>query len=995
MGSSSQQYSVEDLARFMKDAKDAEKPYVFFTGAGCSVSAGIPLASKIVEELNDRFRLELKVLAEEERKDYGKCMECIEVSKRRDYLKDYIDKAKINWAHIALACLMKEGYIRRTLTFNFDNLLARSCGLLGLYPATYDFTASNLNLYNLIDDPAIVHLHGQGHGFVQLNSESETHGHAPLLEEFVRHTLNESPTLFIGYSGLNDAFFPQIETEFAGQHRLFWVDMNQNAPTHLQNSILESRLAHYISCHEGGSDIFLIELAQALDCFPPTIFANPYEHLINELEGIANYPSRNNDMSVNEKHDMTAGLANDTQDILLETKKRLKEAQKREQENDSNILPIFLRGDYARVVEVLEAKQDLDDEQKSWLARAYFNLALSQSDKREKIKYYDLIINKFGNSNELALQELVAKVMVNKAVSLGQLEKTQEAIAIYDAIIDKFGKSSELALQEPVAKAMVNKAVTLDQLEKTQEATAIYDAIINKFGKSSELVLQEQVAKAMVNKAVSLGELEKTEEAIAAYDAIIDKFGKSSELALQERVAKVMVNKAVTLDQLEKTQEAIAIYDAIIDKFGKSSELVLQEPVAKAMVNKAVSLGEHEKIEEEIAVYDAIIDKFGKSSELALQEQVAKAMVNKAVSLGELEKTEEEIAVYDAIIDKFGKSSELVLQEPVAKAMVNKAVSLGEHEKIEEAIAAYDAIIDKFGKSSELALQERVAKAMVNKAVSLGELEKTEEAIAIYDAIIDKFGKSSELALQEQVAKAMVNKAVSLGELEKTEEAIAIYDAIIDKFGKSSELALQERVAKVMVNKAVTLDQLEKTQEAIAIYDAIIDKFGKSSELALQEQVAKVMVYKAVSLGELEKTEEAIAAYDAIIDKFGKSSELALQEQVGYALNGQGYYYLLEAKKHWSDQKLVQNYLSQAYDVLSKGLENIADDNKAVLIGNLAYTEFLQGKIFQSEEHLTTALKLGGQELYDGTIEDIAQFPVPKDADFKILLDKVWNSINR
>ena len=82
------------------------------TGAGCSVTAGIPLAKKIVEELNEKFSLELKSLSAEERKDYGKCMECIEVSKRRIYLKKYINEAKINWVHIALSCLIKEGYIR-------------------------------------------------------------------------------------------------------------------------------------------------------------------------------------------------------------------------------------------------------------------------------------------------------------------------------------------------------------------------------------------------------------------------------------------------------------------------------------------------------------------------------------------------------------------------------------------------------------------------------------------------------------------------------------------------------------------------------------------------------------------------------------------------------------------------------------------------------------------------------------------------------------------
>ncbi|HFT7662160.1 TPA: hypothetical protein ACGR4R_002587 [Aeromonas veronii] len=172
------QYNVSDLAKFMRKAKDGNKPFVFFTGAGCSVTAGIPLAKRLTEEMHRCFETELKLLVGADREDYGKCMAQIGRDDRRRFLKSYIDQAKINWSHIALACLLREGYISRVLTFNFDNLLARSCGLLGLYPATYDFTAANLNLYHLIDNPAIVHLHGQSHGFAQLNSDKETAEHA-------------------------------------------------------------------------------------------------------------------------------------------------------------------------------------------------------------------------------------------------------------------------------------------------------------------------------------------------------------------------------------------------------------------------------------------------------------------------------------------------------------------------------------------------------------------------------------------------------------------------------------------------------------------------------------------------------------------------------------------------------------------------------------------------------------------------------------------------
>uniref|UniRef100_UPI00067C3177 hypothetical protein n=1 Tax=Aeromonas lacus TaxID=558884 RepID=UPI00067C3177 len=96
-----QQYDISDLAEFMRNAKKNDKPFVFFTGAGCSFTAGIPLAKKLIEEMHERFKPELKLLVGEEREKYGKCMAQIGRDDRRRFLKSYIDGAKINWAHIA------------------------------------------------------------------------------------------------------------------------------------------------------------------------------------------------------------------------------------------------------------------------------------------------------------------------------------------------------------------------------------------------------------------------------------------------------------------------------------------------------------------------------------------------------------------------------------------------------------------------------------------------------------------------------------------------------------------------------------------------------------------------------------------------------------------------------------------------------------------------------------------------------------------------------
>ena len=56
MDDSMHQYTIKDLAQFMQSAREDkdQKPFIFITGAGCSVTAGIPLANKIVSELKTR-----------------------------------------------------------------------------------------------------------------------------------------------------------------------------------------------------------------------------------------------------------------------------------------------------------------------------------------------------------------------------------------------------------------------------------------------------------------------------------------------------------------------------------------------------------------------------------------------------------------------------------------------------------------------------------------------------------------------------------------------------------------------------------------------------------------------------------------------------------------------------------------------------------------------------------------------------------------------------
>ncbi len=58
-----------------------------------------------------------------------------------------------------------------------------------------------------------------------------------------------------------------------------------------------------------------------------------------------------------------------------------------------------------------------------------------------------------------------AIAQVNKAIILAQQGKTADAIAAYDAVVQQFAGAQEPAIQEQVAKALLQKGFTVHPQE--------------------------------------------------------------------------------------------------------------------------------------------------------------------------------------------------------------------------------------------------------------------------------------------------------------------------------------------------------------------------------------------------------------------------------------------------------------------------------------------------------------------------------------------------
>ena len=211
---------------------------------------------------------------------------------RRTLISHYVENAQVNWAHVAIAQLLKSGFVDRVLTTNFDPLLQRACAMLNMFPAVYDFASSQNFKPAYTPDRAIFHLHGQHSGFALLNTNEEVNrlsrAIGPVFEDATRKRL----WIVVGYSGECDPVFKQLARVKRFDERLYWVAFKNDEPaSHVRKHLLDgSKGAHFVQGFD--ADEFFVTLAQRLDCFPPEWIEKPFTHLKRVLDSLTTFGIR-------------------------------------------------------------------------------------------------------------------------------------------------------------------------------------------------------------------------------------------------------------------------------------------------------------------------------------------------------------------------------------------------------------------------------------------------------------------------------------------------------------------------------------------------------------------------------------------------------------------------------------------------------------------------------------------------------------------------------
>ena len=422
------------------------------------------------------------------------------------------------------------------------------------------------------------------------------------------------------------------------------------------------------------------------------------------------------------------------------------------------------------------------------------------------------ILDSYGGRLSPKVQKAVAEVLIPVSQSY-----EQSAIAIYGKLLDRYGDSAEPAVQELVATGTLHKVLIMSRCGETAGATDIYDKLHSRYGDTW-----------IAEKLSSLSRYCGDEGAIAAYNMLLER----KEPSVHKTTLGLLFSKGLSLSRLGNHADAIATYNRLIERYGRSEDPSVQKLVIEALFSSGVSLSRLDNDTDEIAAYT------NDGDEPSVQKPVLGTLFSKGVPLSRLGNYAEAIATYNRLIEQYSRSEDPSVQKLVIEKLFSSGVSLSRLGNDTDAIAAYNMLLERTSDRGEPSVRKMVVEALFRKGVSLSILGNDADAVATFTRLIERFGESTvpeveavlpvppvevaealfnkdllevhsaDSAVQERMAKALSNKGRCLWRLSngraihRKMAATEVYDKLSELYGESKDPKVIECVMSAWMSWA-------------------------------------------------------------------------------------------------------------------------------------------------------------------------------------------------
>ncbi|WP_162245653.1 SIR2 family protein [Brevundimonas sp. Root1279] len=547
---------------------------LFFIGAGCSRSAGVPLAGEIARDLVTRlaetYRLGSGLTPEQALENlshkghfqkpkgheidwysvYDACFQ--EHYKTPDHARTIFQRAvasangKINWAHLCLGELVSQGYCSTIITTNFDLLALEGLAAAGVIPVVSDGLESLGRIDGNPIYPQLIQLNGSIHTYRLRNKPDEIEAvakddvAAACVRDLVRST---STIVFIGYAGREKAIMGLLKkalTEFS-EKEIFWCSFEGNPSSigEAAREIIDDNPNARILLNQ-DADMFFFELCRDLGIGSPRFVRDP-------LGAIARQSSR---IVKPSEHSATHEISMEI-DRHSEMLEKLEEFERtnRETHKSQTMLDIAreqrLRGDFKASLNTLtQALSDpnvhanvIDD-----AADSAFMVAQASQDPSEiaeALRLSRLSASRWetGTFNWAVAQSRLGDALWLAATGHADVALLMSAVEAYEAALGEIDKEDHpnvwARLQDGIGVALMQAAdISKDTSLLEKALTALDNALTVRTREKQPI----QWAETQCNKAIALFTLGEQKNDVET----LRLAAKLQEEALQESTKKLL-----------------------------------------------------------------------------------------------------------------------------------------------------------------------------------------------------------------------------------------------------------------------------------------------------------------------------------------------------------------------------------------------------------------------------------------------------------------------
>ncbi|WP_288789781.1 hypothetical protein [uncultured Elizabethkingia sp.] len=283
---------LDDLVYQIKSSQNSGIKINLFLGAGASISANIPSASGVVNDILSIYEEKPAVQRLTSEPSYLEAVDALNSTERKDLFKKYIDSSHISITYLYLVELYAAGCIEYIITTNFDDLVLRALALKGIFPPIYDLTTIEKFSTSRPTEGAVIFLHGRHNGDWQLNTDAEMNKISNSCKELF-DKIGDNVWITLGYSG-DDKVFDKLSSVLRFTNELYWIGYKENEPNErVKDKLLhdENKQAYLIEGHD--SDSFMKTLyINLIEEKVPTILRNPFSTMSNLYDGMVEIDSK-------------------------------------------------------------------------------------------------------------------------------------------------------------------------------------------------------------------------------------------------------------------------------------------------------------------------------------------------------------------------------------------------------------------------------------------------------------------------------------------------------------------------------------------------------------------------------------------------------------------------------------------------------------------------------------------------------------------------------